>query len=170
MTGRHGCTHRGGLGRGMAIQCPVQGLEGEGGSFRVWLLLPTSLRGSRGDVSQKVRPALSCFLPCTLGRTHHSTHHNRRDRHKLGEGLVWGKAESPHKLLAEISTARPFLPCKRATDRPRRRGTYVWGSRKGHLGSQTLSSPNSNNVACLCQEGPKYFVFFLNSCYQAWIF
>lgn len=89
------------------------------------MLLLMGLWGSRGDRSQKVRPALSCFLPCTLGRTQHSADHNRRDRDKLGEGLVWGKTESPHKLLAaEIFTARPFLPCKRATDRPKRRGTY----------------------------------------------
>lgn len=75
------------------------------------------LWGSRGDISQKVRPALSCFLPFTLGRTHRSAYHNRRDRDKLREGLVWGKTESPHKLLvAEIFTARSFLPCKRATD------------------------------------------------------
>lgn len=32
-----------------------------------------------------------------------------------------------------------------------------WGSGKGHLGNQTLSSQNSNNVAGLRQEGSKYF-------------
>lgn len=71
------------------------------------------LWGSRGDISQKVRPALSCFLPFTLGRIPQQ----ERQGQTRGEGLVWGKTESPHKLLvAEIFTAGSFLPYKRATD------------------------------------------------------
>lgn len=94
MAGRHGCTHRGGLGRGMAIQSLVLGLKGRGREPQGLVALAHESEGVLGRCKSEGE-ASSVLLPtCTLGRTHHLAD-NRRDRDKLGEGLVWGKTESP---------------------------------------------------------------------------
>lgn len=79
----------------------------------------------------------------------------RQGQTRGGAGL--GKDRiTPISFLLQRSLPRgPFCPARGPqTQAKEKRG--LWGSGKGHLGSL-----NSNNVSCLCQEGPKYFVFFL---------
>lgn len=130
VAGRHGCTCRhvpvgGGLGRGMAIQCLVKGLEDM--RWSLWRrtpgfggYCPEICGGGRGD--SKSEGGISCPVPYPAHMGEPTIQHTTigdcflRTHRRRGWLRGGGRINTDKLLAAEISTTLPFLHYKQATN------------------------------------------------------